>query len=363
MLTTLLRTPESSLDLDLQGWDLLIRQARNANLLPRIAWLLQDNGLRDQAPVPVRKHLDSAKIMAQAMDRSVRWEVRQIAKALSETNLPVLLLKGGAYILGGLPAGKGRIFQDLDIMVPKARLQEVEQALLMHGWIYTKRDAYDQKYYRQWMHELPPLRHIKRKTTLDVHHTILPETGPLNPNPDKLFASAVDLAEQPGLKILCPEDMVLHSAVHLFHDGELENGLRDLADLDSLLRGFAQSEDFWAGLISRGQELGLSRPLFYALTYCSRILDTPVPAICIQRTAPGSPKPGLFFCMDQLFSKALEPAHPTCSTLLTKPARFLLYLRGHRLRMPLRLLIPHLLTKSTFRLRSWKAGRPGGRIF
>ena len=93
MLTTLLRTPESSLDLDLQGWDLLIRQARNANLLPRIAWLLQDNGLRDQAPVPVRKHLDSAKIMAQAMDRSVRWEVRQIAKALSETNLPLLLLK------------------------------------------------------------------------------------------------------------------------------------------------------------------------------------------------------------------------------------------------------------------------------
>jgi hypothetical protein len=36
--------------------------------------------------------------------------------------------------------------------------------------------------------------------------------------------------------------MVLHSATHLFYDGELNHGLRDLVDLDDLLRHFSGAD-------------------------------------------------------------------------------------------------------------------------
>ena len=144
LLPTILNQPEECSDLELRDWDLLIRQARSSYLLPKVAYTLLDNSHIDHVPQPVIKHLESARIMAEAQARTVRWEARQIKKELSEIDTSVIVLKGGAYILGNIPAGRGRIFQDLDIMVPRDHLQNVEKALLMHGWIHIKRDEYDQ---------------------------------------------------------------------------------------------------------------------------------------------------------------------------------------------------------------------------
>jgi 3-hydroxyacyl-CoA dehydrogenase len=56
--------------------------------------------------------------------------------------------------------------------------------------------------------------------------------------------------------------MVLHSATHLFFEGELRHGLRDLVDLDDLVRHFAaQDASFWQRLVARAFEMDLARPL------------------------------------------------------------------------------------------------------
>src|SRR4029077_2269222 len=128
---------------------------------------------------------------------------------------------------------------------PLDKLHEVEAALMLHGWFSTHDNAYDQKYYRQWMHELPPLQHNVRMSVLDVHHAILPPTSRLKPDSAKLLSAAQPIARMPGLRVLAPTDMVLHSATHLFHNEDLTHGLRDLADLDSLVRLFGAQADFW----------------------------------------------------------------------------------------------------------------------
>ena len=71
---------------------------------------------------------------------------------------------------------------------------EVEGALMLHGWSTTHHDAYDQRYYRKWMHELPPLKHNTRGTVLDVHHAILPVTARLKPDSRKLLAASRPIA-------------------------------------------------------------------------------------------------------------------------------------------------------------------------
>jgi hypothetical protein len=332
LLVNVLRTPESITSLRLVDWDLLIRQARRADLLARICFLLEARGLLGEVPSKARRHLESERAVAEAHERSVRWEAYQIRQALEDLNVPVILLKGGAYVLSGLPAGRGRVFHDVDILVPKARLDAVEEALGLRGWVLTHLDAYDQRYYRQWMHELPPLRHIKRQTVLDVHHTILPETSRLCPDPRKLIAAAQPLDGEGGLKILAPTDMVLHSATHLFHDGELDH--------------FGRDETFWPELVERSREQDLTRPLYYALRYTHAILGTPVPETTqqdIRIGRPGGLSPAL---MDALFIHGLAPEHPSCDTPFTGFARWLLYVRSHRLRMPMHLLIPHLIRKA-----------------
>src|SRR5690606_2651387 len=133
-------------------------------------------------------------------------------------------------------------------------------ALMLRGWATTHHNAYDQRYYREWMHELPPMQHVTRQSVLDVHHAILPITARLRSDPAKLLQAAQPVARDPVLKVLAPTDMVLHSATHLFLNEEFSNGLRDLADLDVLLRHFSVDPGFWQKLTMRAGELGLGRP-------------------------------------------------------------------------------------------------------
>ena len=86
----------------------------------------------------------------------------------------VVLLKGAAYIALGLPLAEGRRIADIDILTEKQNLRAAERELIFYGWAKTKTDDYDQRYYREWMHEIPPLQHRQRGTVVDVHHNILP---------------------------------------------------------------------------------------------------------------------------------------------------------------------------------------------
>ena len=341
-----LRDPEALVSWTLVEWDLLVRQARHAQLLARICWLLHERGLLQQVPDQPRAHLQAARVVSDKQDRAIRWEVNRIHHALTRVGIPVILLKGAAYVMAELPSARGRLFSDVDILVPKEKLPEVEAALMLHGWAATLHDAYDQRYYRTWMHELPPMTHVKRGTAIDVHHAILPETARLRPDPVKLRAAAQAVPGAQDLQVLAPVDMILHSATHLFSDGELEHGLRDLSDLDSLLRHFSTEAGFWQHLVDRAQELDLARPLYYALRYTRHILHTPVPNSALEMSRAGRPFWMLASFMDALFLRALRPDHASCDDFFTTAARTLLYLRSHWLRMPPLLLVRHLLHKA-----------------
>jgi len=348
-LTPLLLQPERAPRLTLADWDIVVRQGRRAALLATLATRLDDRHLLKTVPERPRRHLQAAMAIAHRHAAAVAWEAGEIGRALAFGDVPFVLLKGAAYVAAHLPPAAGRLFSDIDILVEKGRLADAEQALLVHGWVTTHHDPYDQRYYRQWMHELPPLRHVRRQTVLDLHHALLPETARLHPDPAKVWAAAVAVEGGAGLRVLCPADMVLHSATHLFFDGELDHGLRDLVDLDALLRHFGNDPAFWPRLLDRADELGLGRPLHYALRYTTQRLATPVAAAVVRSAARAAPTPLAAPLMDALFSRALAPDHPTCATPLTPLARFLLYLRAHYLRMPLHLLLPHLLRKAWMR--------------
>jgi hypothetical protein len=348
LIVRVLCQPDSIGSLDDADWDILIRQARRANLLGRLADRLASQGLMPAVPSAPARHLASASGMAQRQDQAIRWEVERIAEALDATDVPFILLKGAAYVMAEVPAARGRTFSDVDILVPKAEIPRVESALMLHGWQGGHHDAYDQRYYRQWMHEIPPMMHVRRGTTIDVHHTILPETARIRINTPALFDYPLALHGFRRACVLPPIDMLLHSATHLFHEGEFENGLRDLFDLDSMFRDFGQQPGFWQGLLPRASQLGLTRPLHYALRFCHELLATPVPVDILAATENEVPR-----YVDRLmgicYRRVLRPTHDSCHRPGTWLARQALYIRSHWIRMPFPLLARHLARKAFFR--------------
>lgn len=329
-------------------WDRLIRLARVADLSARLGFLAQQAGVWAQIPASPRRYLASALLLAERQHRELGYEIQEIELALRSLNIPVVLLKGAAYVAAGLDAARGRVVSDVDVLVPKEALPQVEAALMLGGWASATRSDYDQRYYRTWMHELPPMQHIQRGTVLDVHHAIMPVSARIHPSSVLLLSDAQPLQAGSCLHVLAPIDMVLHSATHLMHEGSFEQGMRGLVDLDALLREHGLASDFWPNLVARATALQLTRPLFYALRYVARVLGTRVPqAVQAELDHAEGAHPGAWRLawMDAMFSRVLCPPHAMVADRWTGLARGFLYLRGHWLRMPPGLLTLHLLRK------------------
>jgi hypothetical protein len=339
-----LRQPQQLLALTPAGWDVLVRQARRAGLLARIACMLEAQGSIDSVPDAPRAHLKAAITSAEANHADAMRELARIDRALAPSGVQPVLLEGAAYVAAGLLPAMGRVLTDIDILVPKDRLAEVEVALTSHGWATTHHSTYDQRHYSERMHELPPLRHIRRKTVLNVRHAILPETARLKPSSARLLSNARALDSPQRFAVLDHADMVLHSTVTLFHSGDLSQGLRKLSDLDLLLRHLGRGPGFWSDLVERARELDLARPLHYGLRYANLLLGTPVPRDCLQSTnGPGRLTSAI---SDWLWIRALRPQHSSATDRWTPAAMFALYVRAHWLRMSPVLALRHLATKA-----------------
>lgn len=332
--------------LDLRQWETLLGQARQSRLLARLAAHCHDQGWMPRLPAGPGRHLQSGLQLADRQQHEVRWEVNRICHALKTLPGPVVLLKGAAYLMADLPAARGRLFSDIDVLVPRNRVADVEHALFAAGWISFERDPYNQRYYREWMHEIPPLRHIQRNSYIDLHHTITPPTSRFKVDGAKLLDRIVAIDDSHKLFVLAPTDMVLHSAVHLFQEGEFGHGLRDLLDLKDLLQHFEKQQDFWRALFDRADELGLQIPLHHALFHIKRLFAYAPPTDWNRHVMQLAPSAPARLVMAWLLDLALRPPHPSSDTRWTGLARWLLYVRSHALRMPLHLVIPHLARKT-----------------
>jgi hypothetical protein len=327
LLTRLLADPSRSGEV--RDWTALLCTARAESLLGSLAFRLADSAL----PPEVAGILEDARRDSVYARTQAVWEAEMAQRALASADVPLILLKGTAYAAAGLPAGEGRSIGDLDILVPRAQLPEAEAALLAAGWEWVKEDAYDDLYYRTWMHELPPLIHRERDRMIDVHHTILPLTARPTPDAGALADDSVALSN--GMRVLCPEDMIVHSAAHLLADGDLAGGLRNLWDIDRLLRHFGGEPEFWDRLGRRARRHQLLPHTPRALRLAARLYETPV-----NRAVAGRRRAG-----DSLYLRRLLARDGWGRT--TRPAtRLAFYVRSHWLRMPPLMLARHLLTKA-----------------
>ncbi len=343
------RTPQSIVRFSPDAWNQALMTARSERLLARLSYRIEDAGVFGSCPASVRDMLTAARVYPDYLHAQALRELRHLRLAVEPLDVDLILLKGVAYLSGGLPLSRGRPLRDLDVLVRRERIAAVEARLIASGWECQVEASYDQRYYRDWMHEIPALRHPERGLELDVHHTLLPLTGRLHPNPDLLWESAIPLAGIPQVYVLSQPDMVLHTSAHLFYDGAIRGGLGDLWDIDELLRLFAPRPDFWDELLARAQRMQLGRPLYYGLTFAHRLMSTPIPGpVLDEARARFAPNPTTERIMRRLIERVLTSG----SEDATPVSDWLLFVRSHWLRMPPHILIPHLARKMIRRIGS-----------
>ncbi|MBA3940556.1 MAG: hypothetical protein C0520_05040 [Sphingopyxis sp.] len=311
-----------------RDWDGVIGVARAEAMLATLACRLEGASL----PPTVAALFADLRAAAQVAQAQSLWEAEMARRALALPGIEFVLLKGTAYAAADLSCSAGRQIGDLDILVLAPDIRRAENALLNAGWEWVKSDPYDDAYYREHMHELPPLIHKARDRMIDVHHTILPRTHRITPDALALVSDAV--TTDGGFATLCPADMAVHCAAHMLADGDLQGGLRNLWDFHCMTRDFAAADPgYWGKLDGRAAMHGLRGATHRAARLARDIYGATLPSGW-NRHDPA----------DRWYRRRLL-ARDDWGRATDFPLQQAFYIRSHWLRMPPPMLARHLWTK------------------
>jgi hypothetical protein len=347
-----IREPAGALVWSLAEWERVIRLARRCRLLGRLAESIDAAGLLDRVPGRVRPHLVAEQRISSYRTASIVWALERIGDTLRGVAAPRVLLKGAAYLGQDLPIARGRLPSDVDIMVPREVLDEIVSRLKDSGWQEKKLDDYDRRYYLEWSHEVPPMVHPVHTVELDLHHNILPPMARTTVDAGLLF-ERLRPSKWDGWFVLDPIDQVLHSAAHLFFESELRDRVRDLVDIDGLVRVFLADHAIQQDLLLRAADLHLREALNLGMLDCFAWLGTPLAPSTRAALEIHGKRRLMRRSILALMQAALAPVEPEKDGALQQTiAGKVLLARYHLWRMPPHLLVQHLLRKLCMRGRN-----------
>ncbi|GGW53322.1 nucleotidyltransferase family protein [Alishewanella tabrizica] len=346
-----LAQPERCLTLSLNNWQQIILLFREAKLLASLAAVLERHNLLVSLPEFAKRHLISSLVYADRQAQQIKFECRELQDTFIKAGIEPIYLKGAAYTLANTQNSRGRICNDLDVLVAKAELGASEALLKQHRWKTDKLNSYDERYYRKWSHEIPPMVHLLRGTVLDLHHNLyLPISG--RAADMSIFFNLV-IKTTSGATVLNPEAMVLHSIIHLFMNEETQSAMRDLWDLHLLISEF-NSTDFWQKLHKLADSTGFNLELKYCLAALHHYLG---PALDPMLRSYYEVNACNKLWVRNILIPALIPDHPLVCNWQHRWAKRLIYFRGHWLKMPTHILISHFVVKSFFGCRDALFGK------
>ena len=298
--------------------------------------------------------MHSASVYAQRQAQQVRFECLEIAAILNKKDIVPVFLKGAGYTLAGSQNGRGRIYSDIDVLVEKSVIDIAQDSLQKKGWYSKKLNDYDERYYREWAHEVPPMSNIFRGTIIDLHHNLVPPITGRAPDPQLFFDEII--YNQEGLALLSPPAATLHSCVHLFTNEDFTNGFRDLVDLYLLIQEYGD-EEYWEKLLKLAEMSGFTLELFYCIEMLKQTFELELPESINQFLSKKYKNFKTDFLIQSVFKRALYPHHPLTFSWENNLANFLVYIRGHWIKMPFHILVMHLSVKSFFSMRDLLFGK------
>lgn len=327
-------------------WTEFLQQARDNGLGARIYYVLERERLLSKVPEKVRLHGKSAARYAEKQQHSLFFELSQLENVFADADYPCLLLKGAAYRALAMPVSFGRLFADIDILVPAEKLKQVRDALIFSGFAEGSLSEYDRHYYLKWSHQNPPLQHYVRGTVIDLHHHIYPTASARRIDITPMIEQAQRL---PGSAFKVPTlvHMFLHAAVHLFYQEETHKLVKDIIDLNDLLLEVERQQQL-AELICQAERMSVQSALINAAAVLAKLFDNQAAHSVLNQAGD---KPQWFVCKLLVLMLQGSPAAGYCASLLW-------YVRGHGLKMRWQILLYHSLAKPFNVVRNWLHRQP-----
>jgi hypothetical protein len=256
-------------------WERVVSASSGLGLAPLLYRNLGRRAFRTLVP-PAAMATLARGAHAAACRMAIQLEsLREILASLDRRGIDPVLLKGAALALTVYDQPALRPMQDIDLLV---RAEEVDPAMTALEELGFRgiRGKLSNTFYASHHHARPMIR-PGDQVIVEVHRGLVPPEDGLRMDPAEALQRSVQ-AEALGrsLRVLSPEDQVLHLALHLSYADRFIGRLRDLMDLHALLDA-PESGLQWGLILEAATAHEVSRSLFSTFDLARRLLGTRIP--------------------------------------------------------------------------------------
>ncbi len=202
-------------------------------------------------------------------------ELQQLLRALNDSCIAVILLKGAAFSIDLYPDLGIRPLRDTDILIHQKHIATVTEILHVSG--YRRYSPAARTIIDDFHGQIAFIKEDDPTIIIEPHWTLSPEyaySRNIKIGDFWLRSKKVRLSEVETC-VFCPEDTLIHLCLHLFlhqRGGWLQNA----CDIVALIRHYDGSID-WDSFLKRIYEYRLCLPAQYSLNQTVQLLDAPIP--------------------------------------------------------------------------------------
>lgn len=128
LLNEFLRDPAITRHWDAGDWNCFLPLARNARLLGRCLHLVEQNEVLGVTPQRFIDQFRGALAQTRYVRRQAERELRHVQRVLEREDIPMIALKGVAYVAASLPPHRWRGLSDIDLLVREQDIDRAERA-------------------------------------------------------------------------------------------------------------------------------------------------------------------------------------------------------------------------------------------
>ncbi|MBL4753650.1 MAG: nucleotidyltransferase family protein [Flavobacteriales bacterium] len=234
----------------------------------------------DDLPSPIKSILKNGSATAIADNMAKRQWLQQAITHFSANNIPVILLKSAAFSGTLYPNDSPRPGNDIDLLVKQqdftAASQLLEKSMALKAHNTWERNIPVHTYEQSFI----PTSGIG--PAIDLHHDL---TTPFLFNIDEQTlwrdSQIHPVYQNEFARILCPEDSLLHQAVHAYKDFNFCK--YNLVDSHEVICQWQPSPDL---LLDKATQWGAKHLLYCLLENCQTVMSSPVSAHLKTELAP-----------------------------------------------------------------------------
>ncbi len=256
-------------------WKKLIDRAKRHRVLPLLYSRIRSAMDVTRIPPETRARLHEAYLRCAARNVRVYDELRQVLRLLDPAGIPVIALKG-AHLAELVYGDIGlRPMIDLDLLLPEHDIGRARQMLVEAGYTGSGHDDHH-----------VCLRRPDGQHPVELHWSLCSPSFPF-----RLASGPIWDRSEPArlagekVRILAPEDLLLHLCLHASYHHLFDTPLRYLCDIAAVVRHHRTGID-WPRLCALAKQSGLDRCAYLTLWSTARTLDCAIPVEVLRELRP-----------------------------------------------------------------------------